>query len=189
MKSSIGLGISFDFFFFLNRIAILVVFGSLHEFIGKTLGDILGVFETFVSGVLGDEIEGLVNSSERTDVDGLSLDITTFSDSGGVFSGSAVSDGIDNNLNGVFSGLEVDDFEGLSDDSHGLQFFTRVSSVEHHAPDESFDDGHRSLSEFLDLVSSSSVGQIDSRFRGVDGDVILYGHVRDLQVIVCPLGE
>jgi hypothetical protein len=89
----------------------------------------------------------LVESSERGDIDGLSLDVTTLSDSGGVFSWSGVINGSDEDINWVLSSLEIDDLESLLDDLDGLELLTGVSSVELKASDESLDDWHSGLFE------------------------------------------
>ena len=75
-------------------------------------------------------------------------DGTSGSDSGRVFSGSSVDNGGDQDLrlnsryfDGVLSGHQFDDFEGLFDHSDGEAFFTGVSAVEHEAVNESFHDG------------------------------------------------
>ena len=55
---------------------------GLDNLIGETLRDSLGVLEGLVSGVLSNEVDSLVESSERGDIDGLSLDISTLTNSG-----------------------------------------------------------------------------------------------------------
>ena len=61
--------------------------------------------------------------------------------------------------------------------------------MEHHASDESFDDGALGLSESLNLVSTSSVGNEDLALGGVDGDVILEANIIDLNFIIIVLSE
>jgi hypothetical protein len=57
----------------------------------------------------------------------------------------------------VFSSHEVDELEGLLDNEAGLQFFTGISSMEHHGINQSFDNWALGLSEFQNLISTSSV--------------------------------
>ena len=87
-------------------------------------------FETYTNG---EERDGLVDSSEGRDIDGLSSDGTLGSDSGRVFSGSGVDNGVDEDLDGVLLGDEVDDLESVLDDSDGHDLFTVVSAVHHQA--------------------------------------------------------
>lgn len=82
-------------------------------------------------------------------------------------------DGSDEDFEWVSSGQEVDDFEGVSDDSDSLDFFTGVSAVELECTDESFYDGGKSLSEFFSLISAGGVGYEDLRSGGLDGNVVL----------------
>lgn len=48
---------------------------------------------------------------------------------------------VDENLKGVSSGEEVDDLEGVSDDSDGLNLLAGVSSVELKGSNKSLNDG------------------------------------------------
>ena len=175
----VSLSVSLDFFLLLDRVAVGVVLGSLHNFVGKHFGDVLEVLEGAISGVLGDVVNRLVDSSEGRDIDGLSLDTSASSDSGGVFSGTAVADGVDDNLDGVFAGLELDDFEGLSHDSHGLDLLTGVATVEGDSAHHAFDDWAGGLLEGTELVAAGGVGHEDSGLGGVDRDVVFEAGVGD----------
>ena len=153
---------------------------AVDDFVGQSLGDGLLGSETVVSDSVAEEVDGLVDSSHGRNVDGLLLDLTSGSDSGRVFSGAGQHDGSDEDLKRVSSSEEVDDFEGVSDDSDGFEFLTGVSTVELHGSDESFDDGTQGLSEFLGLISAGSVGDEDLAFAGLDRDVIDEAGIVDL---------
>ncbi len=56
---------------------------------------------------------------------------TLTTDSRRVLSRSSVDDGVNENLDGVKFGDEVDDFESVLNDSDGHEFFTVVSAVHH----------------------------------------------------------
>ena len=141
----------------------------------------------------GEERDGLVDSSERRDVDGLSSDGTLRTDSGRVLSGSGVDDGVDEDLDGVLLSDEVDDLESVLHDSDGHELLAVVSAV-HHEPvrelvardgeelfdarvDQSLDDRHSSLGELLLGISASGVGDVDGV---VDVDVVGERDVLDL---------
>lgn len=81
----------------------------------------------------GEEGDGLVDTSEWGNIDGLSSDGTLGSDSGRVFSWASVDNGVDEDLDWVLLGDEVDDLESVLDDSDGHDLFTVVSSVHHEA--------------------------------------------------------
>ena len=51
----------------------------------------------------------LVDSSQRRHIDSLSPDGTSTSDTGGVLAGSRVDDGLDEDLERIVSGQEMDD--------------------------------------------------------------------------------
>ena len=55
----------------------------------------------------------LVDTSEGRDIDGLSSDSTSTSDTGRIFTGTRVDNGLKKNLDGVLSGGEVDDLESV----------------------------------------------------------------------------
>ena len=81
----------------------------------------------------GDEGDGLVDTSERGDVDGLTTDSSLRTNSGRVLSGSGVDDGVDKDLDRVLLGDKVDDLESVLDDSDSHDLFTVVSAVHHQA--------------------------------------------------------
>ena len=102
---SVSLCVFLDFFLFLDRVRRRVVVGSEHDFGGQDFGNIFGLFERGLSGVVGEEEDGLGDSSERRHIDGLSLGGTTLTDLGGVFSRTAVGNGVDHDLGLVSPGL------------------------------------------------------------------------------------
>jgi hypothetical protein len=66
----------------------------------------------------------------------------------------------------------MNDFEGVSDDTDGFDFFACVSSVELHGANESFDDGAESLSELFGLISACGVRDKDLCFGGLGCDIV-----------------
>lgn len=79
----------------------------------------------------GDEGDGLVDATERRNVDGLTTDGTLGTDTGRVFAGSGVDDGVDEDLDRVLVREEVDDLERVRDDADGHLLLTVVASVHH----------------------------------------------------------
>lgn len=81
----------------------------------------------------GDEGDGLVDTPEGGDIDGLTTDGSLGTDSSRVFPGSGVDDGVDKDLDGVLLGDKVDDLESVLDDSDSHDLFTVVAAVHHQA--------------------------------------------------------
>ena len=132
---------------------------------------------------------GEVDSPEGRHVDSLSLGVTTLADSRGVFSGSDVSDGVDDGLQRVFASGLVDDFQRVLDDPDGLRLLTSVSSLEHEAADQSFDDGAERLPESSGLVSAGGVRHEDLALRVLHSDVVLESGVGEGDAFVGPPAE
>lgn len=133
------LGNLLDFVSLLNAIRVGAVLkvkgkgnlGGIHDLVGQSLINGLGVLKSLFSCSNTHVIDGLVNSSQRGNVDGLFLGHSSSTDSGGVFSGSSIGNGVDEHLNWVLASHQVDDFESLLDDLVGFHFLSGVSSVEH----------------------------------------------------------
>ena len=102
--------------------------GSVDEFVSECLRDRLETSEGGLASGFADEVDGLVDSTEGRNIDSLSADDATRSDTGGVFAGTAVRDGSDDDLNGVLTGEEVDQLHGLLHNSDCHLLFTVVSS-------------------------------------------------------------
>lgn len=92
----------------LDRIRVRRSFCGIDQLLGQALRDALDVAEGGLTGTDGDEGDSLVDSAERRDIDGLSADGTGAADSGAVFAGTAVDDGVDGDLNWVLVGEDVD---------------------------------------------------------------------------------
>lgn len=133
---------------------------SVDELLSKTLGDGLDVSESSLSCTDGDETDSLVHSSKRRNINGLSSDSSGRTDSGRVFTDSTVDDGVDEDLDWVGVGKQVDDLESVLDDSDGHKLLSVVSSVHHQGVDQSLNDRALCLSETLDGISSSGVGKV-----------------------------
>ena len=103
----------------------------------------------------------------------MSLNRTTFSDSLGVLSWASVLDGFDEHSQRVLACHEVDQLESLLDNETGLLFFTTISAVEHEGIDKSLHDWALCLSEFQNLISTSSVWDKNLRFNSLEGNVLL----------------
>jgi hypothetical protein len=124
--------------------------------------------ESGVSGTLAHKHNGLVHSSEWGDVNSLSSDGTSGSNSGRVLSGTSLSNSVEHDLEWVLSGKEMNDFKSLLENSNSLLFLTILSMETHHEHiGESFSDWASNLSESLLLISSSSVWDVHLGFNAL----------------------
>jgi len=83
-----------------------------------------------LSGSLGNQIDSLIDSSQRRNVNSLLSDDTASSNSSWIFSRTSQQQSIDNDLQGISASEQMDDLECVSYDSDGLSLFTSVSAVE-----------------------------------------------------------
>ena len=164
--------------------------GGSDDLVGQGLRHGLVASEGRFSGSLADQIDSLVDSSQGGNIDSLSSNSTTGTNSCGVLSGTALNDGLEEDLKWVLSGKEVDDLESLSEDSHGHLLLTVLSMVSNHELiDESLGDWALDLLETFFLVLSSGVWDIHLRLGALDIEVISQGLLRALNSIIRPLSK
>jgi len=77
-----------------------------------------------LSGSLAKQVDSLVDSSERRNVDSLSSDGTTGSDTGGVLSGTGLNDGLKDDVEGVLISEQVDNLKSLLENADSLLLLT-----------------------------------------------------------------
>ena len=92
----------------LDRIAITASLSRIDQLFCQALRNALHVPERGFSGTDGKKGDGLIDTTERRDVDGLATDGSSRADTGAVFSGAAVDNGVDGHLDGVLVGHDVD---------------------------------------------------------------------------------
>jgi len=92
----------------LDGVRVAATLGSVDELFSQALSDALDVAERGLAGTDGEEGNGLVDAAEGRHIDGLTTDGTGRSDTGGVFAGSTVDDGVHGDLDGVLVGHDVD---------------------------------------------------------------------------------
>jgi hypothetical protein len=105
---SVGLGDTLQLVLLLDSIRVAASLSSVDKLLSKALSNALDVAERGLTGTDGEESDGLVDAAERGHIDGLATDGTGGTDTGGVFTGTAVDDGIDGDLDGVLVGHDVD---------------------------------------------------------------------------------
>ena len=116
-----------------------------------------------LSGSLAEQVDSLVDSSERGNIDGLSSDGTTGTNTGGVLSGTGLNDGFKDDLEGVLISEQVDNLKSLFEDADSLLLLTILARVTNHELiDESLENGAVDLSESLLLILAGGVRGIHS---------------------------
>ena len=179
--STVTLGHFFDLLLFLQSVRRLQVsLLNVDQLVSQNLGNGLLGPKGMLSHSLGDQVDGLVDSSEGGNVNCLLSHHTTSSNSGGILSGTGLNDSVDENLKRVSSGEEVDDLKSMPHNSDGLNLLTSVSSVELERADKSFNDGAKCLSELLGLVSASGVWDENLSFGRCGSNVVNEAGVSDL---------
>jgi len=179
---SVRFGDTFEFVLLLDSIRVGRSLGGIDELIGQALGDGLDVTESGFTSTSAQKPDSLVDTSEGRDIDGLTSDSTSTSDTGRIFTGTRVDNGLKKNLDGVLSGGEVDDLESVLDDSDGHEFLAVVATVHHERVNETLNDGALSLTEPFDLVSARGVGQ-ELGVSVLAGQIIGQGDVVDLNLM------
>jgi hypothetical protein len=186
-RLSVGLGHTLQLVLLLDRVRVAASLGGIDQLLGEALSNGLDVAEGRLAGARRQEGDGLVDSSQWGYVDGLSADGAGGADSGRVFSGSAVDNGVDSDLDGVLVRHEMDlprrgqqrspkkpppdlrrsrvvrayNLERVSNDPDSHELLSVVSAVHHERVRQSLDDGAVGLSESLDGISASRVGNVD----------------------------
>jgi hypothetical protein len=115
----------------------------------------------------------LVDSSQRRNINGLSTDGTTGTDSGGVFTGTTLDDGFEEDGERIGTGEEVDDLEGLFEMTDGHLLLTVLgTATNHELVDEALEDRAGDLLETLLLVLTSGVRNVDLGLLSLNREVI-----------------
>ena len=114
IRLSVGLGDTLELILLLDGVRVGRTLGGVDELLSKALGNRLDVAESGLTGTDGQEGNGLVDTAEGRDIDGLATDGTGGTNTGGVFAGTAVDDGVDGDLDGVLVGHDVDLYAWLA---------------------------------------------------------------------------
>jgi len=141
----------------LNGVRVAASLGSVDKFLGQALCNALDVTESSLTSTDGEERDGLVHTTKRGHVDSLTTDSARRPDTCAVFARAAVHNGVDGNLDGILVRHNVDDLEGVSDDSDGHELLAVVAAVHHQGVGETLDDWALSFSESLDCISTGGV--------------------------------
>ena len=138
----------------------------------------------------GQKVDGLVDTTERGDINSLTTDSSSSTNTGGILTRSSVDDSVNKDLERVLVSEEVDDLEGVLDDTDGHDLLSVVPPVHHEGVGQTLDDGALSLTETLDVVPTGSMGKVVGEFGVLfHSKVILEGNVLDLDIPEGPFTE
>merc|ERR1711874_12135 len=185
---TVGLGNTLNLVLLLDGVAVRRTLCSVDELISKALSNGLDVPECGLTGASGQQVDGLVDTAKRGDIDGLATDHTGRTDTGSILTGTTVDDGIYGNLDGVGVREKVDDLESVLDDADRHQLLAVVAAVHHQRVHHPLHDRALSLAEALPGITASGVGNEGGVF-GLHGDVVLQRDVVNLDILEVPLAE
>ena len=184
-RLTVGLGDTLQLVLLLDGVAVAGATGGVDQLISQALGDGLDVTEGGLPGAGAQQPDGLVHTSQRGHVDGLSPDGTLSTDTGGVLTGARVDDGVNKDLQGVLAGGQVDDLETVLNNANSHELLAVVAAVHHEAVDETLDNGALGLLETLGSESGGRVGEESGELL-LDRDVVLQGHVLHVHILTAP---
>lgn len=111
MHLSVGLGDTLQLVLLLDSVRVAAALGGVDQLLSEALGNRLDVAERSLAGTGGEKRNGLVDAAEGRDIDSLATDGTGGTDTGRVFAGTAVDNGVNGDLDGVLVGHQVDLWE------------------------------------------------------------------------------
>jgi hypothetical protein len=168
--STVTLGDSLNLVLLLHGVRVDTGAGALgggKDFFSEDLAHALDVSESGLSGTAGDQVDGLVHSAEGGNVDSLSADDTTGTDSGRVFTSTTIGNSVDKDLEGVLTGLKVNKLKSLLHDSDCHLLLAGVATLHHEGVSEALNDGAVHFLETSLLVSASCERKEDLGLNGL----------------------
>lgn len=113
---AVGFSNTLDFVFLLDGIAVGRTLGGVDQFVSQALRNALDAAEGRLTSTSGEQEDSSVNTTQRRNVDGLSADGTSRTDTGGVFTRTRVDDSLNQDLERVLTSQKVHNFEAVLDD-------------------------------------------------------------------------
>ena len=169
---TVGLGNTFDFILLLDSVRVGGTPSGIDQFFSKTFSHRLQVTERGLTCTSSKQVQCVVDATEWGHINGLTTDDTGTTHACGIFTWSRVDDSIDDDLDRVLVGQQMDDLQRVLDDTDSHELLARVPSLLHQTARQTFNDGARSLAESLLLVPSGCVWEVNSMVT-LAGDVVL----------------
>lgn len=101
---------TFNFVLLLDRVAVRASSGSVDELLGEALGHCFQVAETGLAGAHGQQVESVVDTTERRHIDSLPSHNSGSSHAGRVLTWAGIDNGVDHHLHRVLVRQKVDNF-------------------------------------------------------------------------------
>mmetsp|Transcript_147321 Transcript_147321/g.257419 ORF Transcript_147321/g.257419 Transcript_147321/m.257419 type:complete len:217 (+) Transcript_147321:262-912(+) len=182
---TISLGNTLDLILLFDSVRVGRSLRSVHDLVSKTFRERLDGPESSLARTSCDQIDGLVHTTKRADINGLPTHNTGGTNTGGILTGTSLGDGINQHLDGVLVSNQLNDLEGglHMTDSHDL--LTIVASMVHQSVGETLGDRALGLTETFLGPSLSGVRQVDVPL----GDVVLQAEVTDIHLSGGPFLE
>jgi len=157
----------------LNRVRVARSLRRVDQLIRQAFRNRLDVTEGSFAGTSGQQVNRLVDTAERGEIDSLTANNTSRTNTRGIFTRTRVNDGIDDHLDRVLVSEQVNDFHGVLDDANSHELLAVVAAVHHEGVHQAFHDRALSLAEALDGVAARSVRDVHGVLR-LNRDVILF---------------
>lgn len=182
---TVSLGNTLDLVLLLDRVRVRRPLRCVDKLISKAFSDGLNRAEGRFPGAGRQQVQRNVDAAHGRDIDGLAADGTRRSNARGVLTGPRVDDGLDEHLDGVLVGEEVDDVEAMLDDAHSHDLLAVVTAVHHERAHQALDNRALRLPEALDVVAAGGMRQEDGVLL-VDGDVVGEAEILDVDAVEGP---
>lgn len=140
IRLTVSLGNTLNLILLLDGIAVGRTTGSVDDLISQALSDGLHVAERGLTSTSGHQVDSLVDTAERGNIDGLSSDNTSRADASAIFARTTVDDGIDNDLDGVLVSQDVDQLKSVTNNADSHNLLSVVAAVAHHRASKALDD-------------------------------------------------
>lgn len=170
---------TFNFILLLNGVTVGRTTRGVDELLRQALGHGLQVAETSFSRSGGQQVQSVVDASERGHIDGLTTHHTRATHAGRVLSWTRIDNGVHHNLNRVLVREQVDNFERVLNDAHRHELLSGVASLSHETAGQTLHNRARGLAEAFLGVSTRRVRQV-RRMIALARNVVLCGLVREM---------
>jgi len=161
VRLPVGLSHALNLVLLLDSIAVGGTLGSVDELLSEALSDGLDVAESSLASTGGEEVDSLVDATQRRHVDGLAAHHTSGTNAARILASTGVDHSIDDDLDWVLAGEEGDDVAGVLHDAHCHDLLAVVTAVHHEGVGDALHDRALSLLETLLAPAASGVRQVD----------------------------
>merc|ERR1719296_523406 len=157
--SAVGFGHALDLILFLDGIAVGRFLRRIHDLVGQALCNGLDVSEGAVASTCADEVDRLVDTTQRRNIDSLAPHHTSRTHTSGILPRPSILHRVNHNLDGILVRQEVDDLEGMLDDADSHELLAVVPTMHHHGAAQPLHNWAQGLAEAPLLIAALGVWQ------------------------------